>query len=52
MVYESPRRLADFAKGLIEGCAEHFETPMDIGMVPLTDDGSRVRFKMTPRAGP
>ena len=51
MVYHSPRCLADFAKGLIEGCVDHFGSPMDIDMVPLADDHSVVRFTLRPRAG-
>jgi hypothetical protein len=50
MVYESPRCLADFAMGLITGAVEHFGTPMEIDMAPLTDDHSRVRFTVSPRA--
>ena len=50
MVYESPRCLADFAMGLIKGAVEHFGTPMEIDMAPLTDDHSRVRFTVGPRA--
>ena len=50
MVYNSPRCLADFARGLIAGCVDHYGTPMEIDMVPLTDDYSRVRFSVSPRA--
>lgn len=51
MVYQSPRCLADFAKGLIAGCVDHFGSPMDVDMTPLADDHSVVRFIVRPRAG-
>lgn len=49
LVYESPRRLADFAHGLMEGCLQHFR--MDATIVPYAEDAGdgaqRVRFLVT-----
>lgn len=44
MYYESERKLADFAHGLIEGCLAHFGEEAVITKTNLTEDGSRVLF--------
>lgn len=46
MTYRSPRCLADFAVGLIEGCAKHFGEAIEIRREDISagGDGSAVRF--------
>lgn len=44
MRYESERKLADFAHGLIEGCFDYFDEKADIIRTDLVADGSVVRF--------
>ncbi len=48
LTYRSPRRLGDFAHGLIEGCGRHFGVPLDIASEDLSDGrGEVVRFTIT-----
>lgn len=44
MHYESERKLADFAYGLIEGCLNHFGTTATITKTNQVEDGSYVVF--------
>lgn len=44
MYYESERKLADFAQGLIEGCLTHYGERATVVQTRLMEDGSRVRF--------
>lgn len=44
MQYESERKLADFAHGLIEGCLAHFGETATVQRTNLEEDGSRVVF--------
>ena len=44
MVYHSERRMADFAQGLIEATANHFEETVSISRENVVADGSTVRF--------
>ena len=47
MVYRSERKMADFARGLIQGAIKHFGEDMTVEMIPESEDGSIVRFKIT-----
>ena len=48
LTYSSPRRLSDFAHGLIAGCGKHFGVPLDIASEDLSDGkGEVVRFTIT-----
>ncbi|WP_306642865.1 heme NO-binding domain-containing protein [Sanyastnella coralliicola] len=44
MIYTSERRMADFAEGLIEGCATHFNETYDINKENIEESGKVVRF--------
>ncbi|GAB2568776.1 heme NO-binding domain-containing protein [Spirosoma areae] len=44
MQYESERKLADFAHGLIDGCLAHFGEAATVVKTNLAGDGSRVIF--------
>lgn len=44
MVYESNRKMADLAYGLIEGTLAHYGESARITQRALTDDGSKVEF--------
>jgi len=44
LIYLSSRKMADFAEGLLEGCFEHFETPVTVETELLKSDKSNVRF--------
>jgi hypothetical protein len=44
MIYESERRMAPLAHGLIDGCLAHFNEPARITIEPLDEEGSRVLF--------
>ncbi|RYF66353.1 MAG: hypothetical protein EOO39_23180 [Cytophagaceae bacterium] len=44
MRYESERKMADFAYGMIEGCLDHFGEKATISMNDLSGDGSSVAF--------
>ena len=46
MRYESERKLADFAHGLIEGCLTHFGETATVTQTNLTPDGSQVLFNI------
>lgn len=46
MVYHSERHLHDLARGLIQGCCEHFEEPCEVQMEEPAEDGS-VRFTIS-----
>jgi hypothetical protein len=51
MIYRSNRPFADFAEGLIQGCAEHFREPLRIEREPLpAAQGQAVRFTLTRKA--
>lgn len=47
MTYRSPRCLSDLARGLIQGCLDHYETSGTVTAQPQNDAGSVVRFKVT-----
>ncbi|MCB0486657.1 MAG: heme NO-binding domain-containing protein [Flavobacteriaceae bacterium] len=48
MVYESPRRLGVFAKGLMEACVDHYGENIDVEMEEVPgSDGARVLFRLT-----
>lgn len=49
LTYTSTRRMADFAHGLIEGCIDHFDEPIQIERIDLPDDehGAHTRFLLT-----
>lgn len=49
MHYESERKLADFAHGLIEGCLAHFGETATITQTNITEDGSQVLFDIVKR---
>jgi hypothetical protein len=50
MTYRSPRRLADLAEGLMQGCAEHFQEKIDIARDDLSGgSGEVVRFTLDKR---
>jgi hypothetical protein len=52
MTYSSPRRLADFAEGLMHGVAEHYGELLTIERDDLSEGrGERVRFTLR-RVGP
>lgn len=44
LVYESDRKMADFALGLLEKGLEYFKEDATIEMKPLIEDGSKVLF--------
>ena len=44
VVYESPRKLAHFALGMLEASAEHFGEKVEIEMQPVNEDGSETKF--------
>ncbi|GAB3964756.1 heme NO-binding domain-containing protein [Spirosoma terrae] len=44
MYYQSERKLADFAHGLIDGCLAHFGEKATVTQTNLVDDGSQVLF--------
>jgi len=44
MTYQSERKLGKFALGLLSAATEYFETPADIEMKNLIEDGSEVQF--------
>lgn len=44
MRYESERKMADFAHGLIEGCLAYYGETATIEKTNVTDDGSEVLF--------
>ncbi len=44
LVYESDRKMADFALGLLEKGLEYFKEEATIEMKPLIEDGSKVLF--------
>ena len=44
MRYESERKLADFAHGMIESCLTYFGETATVSRTNLTDDGSQVVF--------
>jgi len=49
MVYRSPRRLSALAEGLMRGCADHFDEPIDVAREDLSGGtGEVVRFTITP----
>lgn len=47
MVYRSERKLAAFAKGLIQGATEYFNEPISIKMETLDSEGAVVKFTLT-----
>lgn len=44
MIYESDRKMADLAYGLIEKTLEHFGESKEIKMEEIEEDGSKVKF--------
>jgi len=44
--YESPRKLAFFAKGMLEAAIKHFNEDIEIEMVMVNEDGSKVDFNL------
>ena len=44
LVYTSQRKMAVFAKGIIEGCIEHFKEPCSVETQNLKDDETEVLF--------
>lgn len=47
MIYRSERKMADLAQGLIEAASEKFNSPLNIEMVLLKEDGSEVQFNLS-----
>mmetsp|Transcript_28494 Transcript_28494/g.43815 ORF Transcript_28494/g.43815 Transcript_28494/m.43815 type:complete len:180 (-) Transcript_28494:1104-1643(-) len=47
MIYTSERRMGDFAEGLIEGCATHFNEDYDIQSEKVEESGKVIRFNIT-----
>lgn len=47
MDYKSAHCMAHVCFGLIKGCANYFKQTVNIGMTPLNDSGSKVRFKLS-----
>ena len=47
MIYTSERRMADFAEGLIEGCAKHFNENYAIAKTNIEETGKIVRFTIS-----
>nr|WP_319267273.1 heme NO-binding domain-containing protein [uncultured Draconibacterium sp.] len=47
MIYRSQRKLADFAEGLIHGCAKHFDEKITISKEYIEQDGTVVSFRIT-----
>ncbi|MEZ0607250.1 heme NO-binding domain-containing protein [Fibrella sp. WM1] len=47
MHYESERKLADFARGLIEGCLAHFGEEAEVAESRVAEDGGNVIFEIT-----
>ncbi len=47
LVYESTRKMSDFAVGLIKGAAEFYNTPIDVETGTIEDEGKRVVLKIT-----
>lgn len=48
LVYTSPRKLAWFAKGMLEAAVDHYSVPLDVEMQMKNPDGSDVVFILTP----
>ncbi|WP_321372806.1 heme NO-binding domain-containing protein [uncultured Draconibacterium sp.] len=46
MVYQSQRKMADFAEGLISGCAKHFNENITIERECIESDGTVVLFRI------
>ncbi len=44
MLYQSKRKMSDFAYGLILGCLSYFNEEADVKMDPLDDSGNKVLF--------
>lgn len=44
MIYNSTRKMADLAYGLIEGCIEHYNEKISIIRENINEDGSLVKF--------
>jgi hypothetical protein len=50
MLYQSPRRLGVFAKGLIDACVDHFDDDIDVVSEDLSGGrGEKVRFTIVRR---
>ena len=47
LIYNSVRKLADFAEGLIIGCLEHYKEEAIIERENLSDDNSKVKFTIS-----
>ena len=48
MTYMSERKLSDLAEGLIENSVEHYGKPYHVSKENLKEDGSVVKFTITP----
>ncbi len=49
MIYKSERKMGALAEGLIEKSILHYKTPYDVKKELLAEDGSEVRFTITPK---
>lgn len=47
LIYQSSRKMAPFAEGLMEGCFKHFGTSAEIQTTPVSEDKTKVRFRIT-----
>ncbi len=47
LLYESSRKMAHLATGLLNGCMEHFKVDANIDAEKLNDDKSKVQFRIT-----
>jgi hypothetical protein len=46
LVYESSRKMSDFAIGLIKGAAEYYDSPVQIDVLNSEDEGEKVMLKI------
>ena len=44
MIYQSERKMSDFADGVIEATLEHFHEKATVQIIMLEEDGSKVKF--------
>ena len=47
LIYRSPRKLSQFALGLMTGCSEHYKEEIDISEIKNIEDGSEVWFQLS-----
>ena len=50
MTYQSIRCMGDFAAGLIRGCLDYFKEEANVSKEQLSEDGSRIRFRISKAA--